>query len=200
MARRADPERIAQRRAEMTAAAAHLFATQGYERTSVAQVAEAVGTSPASVFYYFDDKTALFRAMFEQDLPLTEALIAAHRDADDPLDAVLKILEGLAEDAASKNAAGILVETLRRVEHDPELVALIERTEAIIRDGLASLIARGIAVGSIDPHLDPTETAVWLQAIVDATYLNGRPGHAPQAELRRTALGYLTTPRSGGTS
>lgn len=173
-----------------------MFAAQGYDHTSVAQIAEAVGTSPASVFYYFDDKAALFRAVFERDLPLAEALIAAHRDAADPLDAILKILEALADDAASPEASGMLVEILRRVEHDPELIALVEHTAGVIRTGLSSLITRGIAAGSIDPQLDPTETATWLQSIVDAAYLNARPGHSPHVELRRTALGYLTTPNN----
>lgn len=96
----------------------------------------------------------------------------------------------------------MLVELLRRIGDDPELLAVVSRTEVVIREGLAALIARGIAGGAVDPDLDPTETAVWLQAIVDATYLNARPGHAPQVELRRTVLGYLAPPRgaTGGQS
>lgn len=194
MARRIDTTRVAQKREQIALEAGRLFATRGYDHTSAAQVAQAVGTSPASIFYYFKDKAALFRAVFERDLPAAEALVAAYRDVDDPLTAILDILEALAEDAADPSASGLLVELLRRVEYDPELVELVTRTATVIRDGLADLIARAIADGDVDPTLDPTRAAVWLQTLVDAVYLNARPGCAPQTELRRTALGYLTAP------
>lgn len=198
MARRADQERIAQKREQIAAQAGRLFAAQGYERTSVVEIATAVGISPASVFYYFNDKAALFRAVFERDLPAAEALIARHADAKEPVSAILDVLGELAKDAIDPGASGMLVELLRRAEHDPDLIAVVGRTSEVVRDGLAALIVRGIDDGDIDPALDPIQTATWLQAIVDATYLNARPGYSPLPELRRTAMGYLTTFPSQG--
>lgn len=193
--RRADPERIAQKREQIAVEAGRLFAAQGYDRTSVAEVAKAVGTSPASVFYYFEDKASLFRAVFERDLPAAEALIARHVEAPDPVTAILDVLDALARDAADPSASGMLIELLRRAGDDPELLAVVGRTANVLREGLAALISRGIAEGAIDPDLDATETAAWLQAIVDATYLNARPGHSPHIELHRTVLGYLNPPQ-----
>ncbi|GAA1171975.1 MULTISPECIES: TetR/AcrR family transcriptional regulator [Actinomycetes] len=193
--RRADPERIAQKREQIAVEAGRLFAAQGYDRTSVAEVAKAVGTSPASVFYYFEDKASLFRAVFERDLPAAEALIARHVEAPDPVTAILDVLDALARDAADPSASGMLIELLRRAGDDPELLAVVGRTANVLREGLAALISRGITEGAIDPDLDATETAAWLQAIVDATYLNARPGHSPHIELHRTVLGYLNPPQ-----
>lgn len=193
--RRADPERIAQKREQIAVEAGRLFAAQGYDRTSVAEVAKAVGTSPASVFYYFEDKASLFRAVFERDLPAAEALIARHVEAPDPVTAILDVLDALARDAADPSASGMLIELLRRAGDDPELLAVVGRTANVLREGLAALISRGITEGVIDPDLDATETAAWLQAIVDATYLNARPGHSPHIELHRTVLGYLNPPQ-----
>ncbi|MCD2144739.1 TetR/AcrR family transcriptional regulator [Gordonia paraffinivorans] len=193
--RRADPERIAQKREQIAVEAGRLFAAQGYDRTSVAEVAKAVGTSPASVFYYFEDKASLFRAVFERDLPAAEALIARHVEAPDPVTAILDVLDALARDAADPSASGMLIELLRRAGDDPELLAVVGRTANVLREGLAVLISRGITEGAIDPDLDATETAAWLQAIVDATYLNARPGHSPHIELHRTVLGYLNPPQ-----
>lgn len=193
--RRADPERIAQKREQIAVEAGRLFAAQGYDRTSVAEVAKAVGTSPASVFYYFEDKASLFRAVFERDLPAAEALIARHVEAPDPVTAILDVLDALARDAADPSASGLLIELLRRAGDDPELLAVVGRTANVLREGLAALISRGITEGAIDPDLDATETAAWLQAIVDATYLNARPGHSPHIELHRTVLGYLNPPQ-----
>jgi Transcriptional regulator len=193
--RRADPERIAQKREQIAVEAGRLFAAQGYDRTSVAEVAKAVGTSPASVFYYFEDKASLFRAVFERDLPAAEALIARHVEAPDPVTAILDVLDALARDAADPSASGMLIELLRRAGDDPELLAVVGRTANVLREGLAALISRAITEGAIDPDLDATETAAWLQAIVDATYLNARPGHSPHIELHRTVLGYLNPPQ-----
>ena len=192
MARRVDPERVARKREQITVEAGRLFSTQGYERTSVADIARVVGVSQASIFYYFNDKAALFRAIFERDLPAAEALIARHADAEAPVPAILDVLSELAKDAADPGASGMVVELLRRVEHDPVLIAMVMRTAEVLTDGLAALIARGISDGDVDPGLDPVETATWLQVIVDATYLNARAGSSPLPELRRTVLGYLT--------
>lgn len=198
MARRVDPDRVARKREHITVAATKLFSTRGYENTSVADIARAVGISQASVFYYFTDKAALFRSIFERDLPAAERLIARHADTERPVPAILNVLDELAKEAADPGASGMVVELLRRVEHDPELVAVVTRTTEVLTDGLAKLISRGISDGDIAEDLDPVETATWLQAIVDATYLNARPGHSPTAELRRTALGYLAPPANQG--
>jgi hypothetical protein len=62
----------------------------------------------------------------------------------------------------------------------------------VLREGLATLVARGIAAGAVDPRLDPSEAAAWLLTIVDACYLNAAPGRDPTAPLRRTVIAYLT--------
>jgi len=191
VARKADPEKVAQKKAEIAEVAARLFATNGFESTSVAEVAREVGTSPASIFYYFPDKASLFRAPFEADLPAAEKLIEQHRNTDNPLASILDILAALAKDAAYPYAQGMLVESLRRMGHDPELVAASEKVAAVQRKGLAELIQRAIGTGQVDVTLDPDHTAGWLMTVVDACYLNAEPGHDPSPEVRRTAQGYL---------
>lgn len=104
-------------------------------------------------------------------------------------------VEIITEDAGDPSASGMLIELLRRAGDDPELLAVVGRTANVLRGGLAALISRGITEGAIDPDLDATETAAWLQAIVDATYLNARPRHSPHIELHRTVLGYLNPPQ-----
>ncbi|WP_198671385.1 TetR/AcrR family transcriptional regulator [Desertihabitans aurantiacus] len=194
MVGRSDPERIARKREQIAIEAGRLFGTQGYERTSVAQIAAAIGTSPASIFYYFTDKATLFRAVFERDLPATQALVARHADATDPLAAILAIVDELAQQADEPGASGLVVELLRRVEHDAELMGVVARTAQTVNEGLATLIARGIDHGAIDPTLDPTQSASWLQSIVDAIFLNAESGRSRRSELRRTVLGYLIPP------
>ncbi|MFE7428117.1 TetR/AcrR family transcriptional regulator [Streptomyces sp. NPDC014646] len=191
MARTADPVRHARRREAIVAEAGRLFGVQGFERTTVGQIASAVGLSSGSVFYYFADKQALFRAVFEQDLPRAEALITRHEGTDDPLASVLAIVTELAKEAEDPGASGMVVELLRRVGHDAELLDVVGRTSRVVCNGLAGLLARGIEAGTVDPELDPAETAAWLESLVDATYLSARPDHSPLPALRRTVARYL---------
>ncbi|MFH8477216.1 TetR/AcrR family transcriptional regulator [Streptomyces sp. NPDC018000] len=191
MPRTADPVRHARRREAIVAEAGRLFGVQGFEWTTVAQIASAAGLSSGSVFYYFADKQTLFRAVFEQDLPRAEALIARHEGTDDPLAAVLAVVTELAAEAEDPSASGMVVELLRRVQHDAELLEVVGRTSRVVCDGLAGLLARGIEAGTVDPELDPAEAAAWLENLVDATYLGARPDHSPLPTLRRTVARYL---------
>ncbi|MFI6983803.1 TetR/AcrR family transcriptional regulator [Embleya sp. NPDC050154] len=191
MPRTVDAARTARRREAITLAAARLFAEQGFEPTTVADIAGAAGISTAGVFYYFPDKRAVFRAIFERDLPLSRDLVTRFADAEHPVEAIVELTTALAADARDPSAVGLLVELLRQVDRDPELVDVVTRTARIVRDGLAHLIERGIADGTIDATLDPIEAAEWLQTVVDAVYLNAEPSRDATPALRRTVARYL---------
>lgn len=191
MARTVNHQQVTQKRREIADTAAQLFALNGYENTSVASIAREVGTSSASVFYYFHDKAALFRAAFEQDLQMAEDIATRAGRAVDPLATILDIIADLGADAAAPGAGGMVVEITRRAGQDPELVAVVGQTAEVLRQALAGLIARGIGEGTIDSSLDPHAAAAWLQTVVDGAYLNAVPGINPAAELRRTTRGYL---------
>jgi AcrR family transcriptional regulator len=68
----ADAERAANRRngaatrQEAVRVALTLFTEQGYEATSLRQIAEALGINKASLYYHFPNKEAILRSGFEQ--------------------------------------------------------------------------------------------------------------------------------------
>lgn len=55
----------ASRRGEILDAAKRIFLTDGFERATIRKIAEAVGVSPATLYVYFPDKDAIFRAIAE---------------------------------------------------------------------------------------------------------------------------------------
>ncbi|HEY5645175.1 MAG TPA: TetR family transcriptional regulator [Pseudomonadales bacterium] len=57
--------------------AAELFARQGFDGTSLRQVAEGAGVTPAMVAYYFKDKSGLVEAVVRRGLSLLLAVIRA---------------------------------------------------------------------------------------------------------------------------
>ena len=54
-----------ERRAEMVAAAAKLFAQQGFVRTSVAEIVSAVDVAKGLFYYYFTTKDDMVKAVVE---------------------------------------------------------------------------------------------------------------------------------------
>ncbi len=71
------------RPAEILAAAFHVFAEAGYDRTTIADVGKRAGVSPALVVHYFGTKAELFEAViqsrFASFVAEEEALLASHR-------------------------------------------------------------------------------------------------------------------------
>lgn len=56
--------------------ALHLFTQQGYEGTSLRDIADELGINKASLYYYFDGKEAILRSLFEQRGDEAEDLLA----------------------------------------------------------------------------------------------------------------------------
>jgi AcrR family transcriptional regulator len=172
VARTVNKQQHQERRAAVTAAAAELFARRGFAETSTAQIAKAAGISTGNLFYYFPDKPAIFRAIFEQDIAESERLFEAHADTEDPAESILDVVTALAAPARDELAPGLLVELLRRAGNDPQLMEIVAANEAIVQAGLATLVRRASQAGQADNSLDPDAAATWIRKIIDAVYLN----------------------------
>lgn len=62
----AEPTGKAATQERILAAATELFVDQGYERTTVQQIADRAGVSRATVFWHFSEKGAVFRESFSR--------------------------------------------------------------------------------------------------------------------------------------
>lgn len=72
--------RGAETRAEAQRVALRLFTEQGYEATSLRQIADELGINKASLYYYFDGKEAIVQSLLEQRGDEAEALVAWVRE------------------------------------------------------------------------------------------------------------------------
>lgn len=70
-----------EKRASLLASAAAVFAAQGMDRASMAQIAAAAGVSKALLYHYYPGKGALIFAIVETHLSALDAAVAA---ADNP--------------------------------------------------------------------------------------------------------------------
>lgn len=136
-----------ERRAQIVAAAQQLFATQGYEATSMQQVVKEAGTSIGNCYFYFHNKEDLLKAVIEDvnaeigdeidetigKVPIGPARLAAAIDAG--VRASLKraavmrlVLAGPANPALRETVSSIYVARVQRFfEAAPELLHGLDR-------------------------------------------------------------------------
>ena len=86
-----DSTRPDSRRQDILQQATQLFGSKGYGRTSIRDIAGAVGMLPGSVYYHFASKEALLAAVYAESIDRStgqvEEAIAGHQDAWDRLEA-----------------------------------------------------------------------------------------------------------------
>ncbi|KFX67991.1 TetR family transcriptional regulator [Pseudomonas taeanensis MS-3] len=64
-------------RGKLLQTAAHLFRSKGYERTTVRDLASAVGIQSGSIFHHFKSKDEILRSVMEQTIRYNTALMQA---------------------------------------------------------------------------------------------------------------------------
>jgi len=137
------------------------FRRVGYAKTAVADVAEALGMSPANVYRFFESKSAIRDAicyrLLEQEHKMIEEIITSSEPAAVRLE---RIILGI----NTYNRCQFVKE--KRL-HDMVEVAMAENWEAVqahcdkIKGYYAKVIAEGVASGEF-AKVDPVETAQGL--------------------------------------
>ena len=97
-------------------AALGLFSVQGYEATSISQLAEAVGIRKASLYSHFENKQAILDALIQTTIGEYEKhSIFANADWDDPTFTKDK------EHMTAEMAAQMFLGQIRYILHDPKI-------------------------------------------------------------------------------
>lgn len=103
-------------RQEILNVSLNLFSTQGYEATSVSQIAEAVGIRKASLYSHFESKQAILDELLQTTLEEYEKRsVFANADWDNP--DFTKDKENITPDDAIKTIVG----QIRYILHDPQI-------------------------------------------------------------------------------
>ena len=101
---------------EILEAALELFSVQGFEATSISQIANAVGIRKASLYSHFENKQAILDALVKDVLEQYDAhSIFAKADWESP--AALRDPQALTPDSAAQMIQG----QIRYILHDPHI-------------------------------------------------------------------------------
>lgn len=128
-------------RARLVLAALDLFAGQGYDNTTVAQIADRAGLTKATFFRHFPDKREVLFAGQEAHSQLLAEGAASAPDAATPLEAVAAALDALAASfTPEQRAFGPRLLTV--IAGNPELLERATFKRAALAAALASALGK----------------------------------------------------------
>ncbi len=142
---------------EILAAALDLFAEKGFAATRMEDVASRAGLSKAAIYLYFQDKTALLKALVNDmaggNLTMVAELVSGHRGPVAPL--LRQILTFMAGQLRATRLPELLKIVIAESRAHPEIGRLyLDHVIAVGLPIFESLIRRGIEEGEFRP-LDP---------------------------------------------
>jgi AcrR family transcriptional regulator len=146
-------EKSGRTRAAIEEAARALFAEQGYERTTIREIASAAGIDPALVIRYFGSKDELFSTVAEPDLQLPDLTNVDPAEIGERLVGhFLTLWEGgsgmpiLLRSAASNAAAAAKLQQIFAAQVFPVIAAVGLPRTAANRAGLVASQLLGLAM------------------------------------------------------
>ncbi|MDC7700470.1 TetR/AcrR family transcriptional regulator [Vogesella indigofera] len=137
------------RRMELVRAAARLFRDQGYERTTVRDLGNAVGLQSGSLFYHFRTKEEILVAVMALGITATtEQLAAALSRAKTPREKLTALFHVHLHSLLGDNQAAleVMLYEWRSVSATakPGLIVLRDRYEALWQEALDEAAAAGL--------------------------------------------------------
>ena len=168
------------RREKIIDEAGLLFGSQGFERTSMRDIAAAVGMLPGSVYYHFASKERLLAAVYEAAIDhAIEALDVATRGHDDPWDRLeaacivhMRVLVG-----GGSIAVVVADNPSRPSAAAGDLKRQRDRYEAVFRDLVAGL--------DLPPGVSPSQFRLALLGALNWALTWFKPGgDTPEAVAR----------------
>jgi TetR/AcrR family transcriptional regulator len=192
-------------REKILATATRLFSEQGYETTSLSQVAREAGVSKALIFWHFDCKEKLYRKAMRKTL--------------EPYFIDQETLDGLGEpaqiarlidqfyDFVHDNVYSVrffLSLTLQSEGQPEEMLSRVNELHGVYRNSFASIIESGRARGVFRTDTDPARDAALIMASLAGILVQRfiSDGSAPDAKdliehLKTTLFQRLAVPAAG---
>lgn len=172
-----------ERRQEIISAAAGLFKTRGFQGTSIGQIAKALGTDRATLYYYIGSKEELFDEVVSDTVRANVARAQAIRDGEGTAPEKLHrlVTELMDSYAASYPFLYVFIqENLSHVsERRSEWSQEMRRLNKAYEDCVVAIIEAGVAEGTIRPVAEPWVLAYGLIGMVGWTNRWFNPARSP---------------------
>ncbi|NVI92733.1 TetR/AcrR family transcriptional regulator [Actinomadura sp. BRA 177] len=161
----------AERRAELLATAAEVFASQGYSATTVRKVADAAGILGGSLYYHFDSKESMadeiLRTFLDEMWAGYERVLDSGLSARDTLEAI--VVESFRSIDRHRPAVVLYQNESKHLANSERFHYLLD-SQRRFEEMWLSLLDRGVKEGAFRADLDRTlvyrfiRDTVWLAA------------------------------------
>ena len=179
-------EQIEEKRLAIAHAAAELIFQQGYNETSVSQIARKTGIGKSTIYDYFSSKEEIILALLDE--PLAEVRLKAEEigaSSADVMQRISQILE-MHLDILLRDKAFIFKLSFEFQRLPLDVQARHEVKRGAYQDLLMALIEEGIQDGTFRP-VDPDIAMKTLLSVLSSVVLTSRPTGTPQ-EMLASAL------------
>lgn len=161
-------------------AAERLFARHGFDGTSTARLAHAVGVPKGLLFYYFPTKPHILTALLEERLNTTAFDSHAIAVPGDPVRTLLNLAERVRDDRA---ASHMLRDVIWHESHiRPEVQTALTRYRHSLHDAVASALRMSLPV-TVDLAALRSVASAWA-ATLTARPLEPLLPHTPEENAR----------------
>jgi TetR/AcrR family transcriptional regulator, cholesterol catabolism regulator len=168
------------RRGEVLAIAARLFAERGLRATTVRDIADAAGILSGSLYHHFDSKESMvdeiLQTFLDQLFGRYQEIVAQARSPRVTLEAI--VVASFAAIETNHDAVAIYQSEARRLAEQPRFDYINQRW-AEFRTLWLRVLRAGVADGSFRPDLDVRFTYRFLRDTVWVGVGWARPGRAP---------------------
>ncbi|MFF4336869.1 TetR/AcrR family transcriptional regulator [[Kitasatospora] papulosa] len=182
-----------ERRTELLAVAAQVFAAQGYDATTVRGIADEAGMLAGSLYHHFDSKESMADEILSTFLTGLRATCGAVLDAGlGPRDTLEALVTASFRHIGRNRAAAAIYRTegahLAGRPGFPRLAGV----RPVLEEALSRTLERGAADGSFRRDLDTRLACRLLRDAVWGTASWHDPGAGPGQDHGELARGYLT--------
>lgn len=145
-------------RGRLLSAAAHLFRTRGFERTTVRDLAQAVGIQSGSIFHHFKTKEEILRCVMEEVIHFnTDRMKTALAQASDPREKLRALIrcELMSINGATGEAMAVLIYEWRSLQPESQrfILTLRERYEQLWLTALDEAKQAGLIPAHVDTFI-----------------------------------------------
>ncbi len=174
----------------MCRAASDLFNKNGFEATSLDEVAAVLSISKPSIYYYFKNKSELLLACYERTLDICEELLELAREQQGSgLDQLSYFIENLIVLHCSNGSIAVVSD----VDAVPkEAKAGIRARSRALTEGLEELAILGSKDGSIRADLAPIITRFIMGGVNWIPKWHSEEGNLSPEDVAKAYLSFLT--------
>jgi AcrR family transcriptional regulator len=177
----------AEPREEILQRAASLFATKGIGATRITDIAEAVGVTAPTIYYYYDDLDAIVEALLRYVVDESAAFATHEADRSGPC---AERLQSLVRQHVSRLTSGPydLWFVAGLTEADAARFPRVATSATRWRRAVVRLVETGVADGELRPVAPPLALAMISGVVYGALQLRHARGQVDADEVARFAV------------